>query len=134
MHQFILSAVVKHGDRHGRQIGFPTINLDSLLWPKSEPAGVYACRVTIAKKTYLGALYFGPRSIKGETQSVLEINLLDFAGDVYGQTAKVELGDFIRSPIEYSPDQTNEIKLQQQIKNDILLVRKLGNLRWSFNQ
>lgn len=134
MHSHFLSAIVETGDRHGRTIGYPTINLDPTLWPESLKPGVYASYVTLDGKSYLGALYFGPRSIKGETKSVLEINLLDFVGDIYNQAVKVEIWDFVRSPIEYRPGQTNEIKLQQQIKNDILSVRKLGNLRWSFNQ
>lgn len=129
MHSHFLSAVVEHGDRHGRTIGYPTINLDPTLWPEALEPGVYASYVTLDEKSYLGALYFGPRSIKGETKSVLEINLLDFTGDVYGQTVRVEIGEFIRAPIGYKPNQHDETELQQQINKDISTIRELAKTR-----
>ncbi len=129
--QFRFSAMVKHGDQHGRSIGYPTINLDPELWPVDFASGVYASKVTIDGKVYLGALYFGPRTIRGETKNVLEITLLNFSSEVYGVEVAVEVGSFVRPPIDYQPGKRNESELQKQIADDILHVIQLGKTRWS---
>lgn len=130
MKTYVLSATVKHGDQHGRSIGYPTINLDPTLWPNDLQPGVYVSKVTIADKDYLGALYFGSRSIRGETKNVLEITLLEFSGAIYGELVSFQIGDFIRPPIDYQPGKQNEYKLKKQIADDISRVKKLGRLRW----
>lgn len=117
------------GDQHGRTIGFPTINLDPELWPSKLQPGVYASRVTVAEQTYLGALYFGPRTIKSETTNVLEITLLDFSAEIYDRVVQVEVGDFIRAPIVYEPSSFSQAKLQQQIASDVDQIKKLNPQR-----
>lgn len=130
MKTYVLSAAVKHGDQHGRTIGYPTINLDPTLWPTELHPGVYVSKVTVEDKDYLGALYFGPRSIKGETKNVLEITLLDFSSTVYGEVVSVQVGDFVREPIDYQPGKQNESALKEQIADDISKVIQLARLRW----
>ncbi|MCA9372674.1 riboflavin kinase [Candidatus Woesebacteria bacterium] len=120
-------ATILHGDQHGRTIGFPTINMDPELWSSEFQPGVYASRVTISGETYIGALYFGPRTIKSETKNVLEITLLDFSAEIYDQVVVVEVGDFIRAPIVYEPGSFSEAKLQQQIASDVAQIQKLNS-------
>ncbi len=115
----VITAKVLTGDQHGRSIGYPTINLDPTLWPADLQPGVYASKVTFGEKQYLGALYFGPRSIKGESKNVFEITLLEFSGSIYGEIVSVLIGDFVRPPIEYQPGKLNESELQKQIADDI---------------
>ncbi len=119
----VIVAAVKHGDQHGRSIGYPTINLDPILWPSELQPGVYASRVAINEKQYLGALYYGPRSIKGETKNVLEITLLEFSSEIYGQDVAVEVGNFVRAPIEYQPGKHHESALQKQIADDVKKIK-----------
>jgi len=121
---FSLNGTVLTGDQHGRTIGYPTINLDPSLWPAHFQPGVYASTVVIKNTAFLGALYFGSRSIKGETRSVLEITLLDYSGNLYHQKVEVRVGDFIRPPIEYVPTKSDETKLQRQIQSDIREIRR----------
>ncbi|MBP9781230.1 riboflavin kinase [Candidatus Woesebacteria bacterium] len=130
MKTYVFSATVKHGDQHGRTIGYPTINLDPILWPNDLQPGVYLSKVTVSDKEYIGALYFGPRSIKGETKNVFEITLLDFSSTIYGEVVSVQVGDFVREPIEYQPGKQHESALKEQIADDISKVIQLGRLRW----
>ncbi|HNQ16731.1 MAG TPA: riboflavin kinase [Candidatus Woesebacteria bacterium] len=130
MKTYVVSAKVKHGDQHGRSIGHPTINLDSTLWPADLQPGVYASKVTLGEKQYLGALYFGPRSIKAETKNILEITLFEFSDTIYGEVVSVLVGDFVREPIEYQPGKQNENALKEQIADDVSKVMQLGRLRW----
>ncbi len=109
------TSTVFHGDKEGRTIGFPTLNLDSAVFPQEAQAGVYAATVVIRKKHYQGALYFGPRTVHGEEKNVLEIFVLDFAAEVYGETVSFQLIKFIRPVIHFSSLE----QLQTQLKQDV---------------
>ena len=91
---------VVEGDKRGRAIGFPTLNI--VLPDGSEPfQGIYAVRVRDAasKATphWKGAGYFGHRPTFASTKTFLEVHLLGFSGDLYGRTLMVEFIDVIRS-------------------------------------
>jgi riboflavin kinase/FMN adenylyltransferase len=98
-HSFSFHGMVVHGDHIGHSLGFPTANIvldevNKLVLPK----GIYASLVTLAdgsKKQ--GALYIGNRPTLGpEGKTVIEVHLLDFQGDLYGNTLTVEVLQFIR--------------------------------------
>lgn len=107
------------GDQTGRTLGFPTINFDPQLAHDIKKTGVYAADVVIHEVHYRGALYLGPRLTLGETERVLEIHLLDYSGDIYGQTVQFRVGSFIRPPMNF----TSEGTLKDQLADDILAVR-----------
>jgi riboflavin kinase/FMN adenylyltransferase len=113
------TAVVLRGDQYGRTLGFPTANLDARLLTHITKNGVYACRVQLGSQFYRGALYLGPRIVLHETQRVLEIHIVDFDQEIYGQTLGFELGPFIRPPQDFAT--TND--LTQQLARDVAAVR-----------
>ena len=118
-----LSSVVFHGDKSGRQIGFPTINLDPKVMPLGAAEGVYAAQVKIIDKVFAGALYFGPRSVKNEVFNVLEIHILDFSQEIYGETVYFKVGTFIRPVIHF----TKLEELTVQLMKDIAEIQKGTN-------
>jgi riboflavin kinase/FMN adenylyltransferase len=89
---FTLMREVVHGDRRGRELGFPTANLlpaDGYVTPGH---GVYACRATTASgDTYAAATNVGvrPMFVTGRGE-LIEAFLLDFDGDIYGQPLRLE--------------------------------------------
>jgi riboflavin kinase/FMN adenylyltransferase len=89
---FTLTREVVHGDKRGRELGFPTANLlpaDGFVTPGH---GVYACRATIAAgATYAAATSVGvrPMFVTGRGE-LIEAFLLDFDGDLYGQPLRLE--------------------------------------------
>ncbi len=90
---------VVQGDRRGRTIGFPTLNI--VLPDGSEPfQGIYAVRVREAEASgarhWKGAGYFGRRPTFASEKTFLEVYLLGFSGDLYGKTMLVEFIDLIR--------------------------------------
>ncbi len=92
-----IRGVVAHGDKRGRTIGFPTANVP--LGRHLEPArGVYAVTIALADgRVCKGVANIGRRPTVNEgPESRLEVNLFDFAGDLYGQEIGVSLVAYLR--------------------------------------
>src|SRR3989338_10062880 len=112
---------VIHGRNMGKKFGFPTVNLENPHILSAYKEGIYAAEVSIEGKNHAGLLYKGPRLILGETETILEIYLLDFDRDIYGQCVSFKLLGFLRGVIHF-PD-TEAYK--EQLKNDINTAQKI---------
>lgn len=94
---YSLRGFVVRGDRRGRELGFPTANLsvgasDKLI----PPSGIYAVRGTLREGTFGGALHLGPRPTFQGSPPSIELHLLDFSRDVYGEEIRVDFIEFLR--------------------------------------
>ena len=98
---FAIEGVVEHGDKRGREIGYPTANLG--LGPYLRPRfGIYAVRGRLDDGTSLdGAANLGIRPTFEPPKELLEPYFFDFAGDLYGRTLEVELIDFLRPEAKF---------------------------------
>lgn len=94
---YALEAVVLHGKKLGRTLGFPTAN-QTFPQRRAVPRfGVYAVRMTVDGKIYHGVANVGVRPTVERTDAVnCETYLLDFRGDLYGKTVKTEFLHFLR--------------------------------------
>ncbi len=120
-----IEGVVAHGDKRGRTLGFPTANV--ALGRHLEPArGVYAVRVTTPDgEVHDGVANIGRRpTVNAGLESRLEVNLFDFAGDLYGATISVALLAFLRAERKF--DGLDE--LRAQIAADSAEARRLLDL------
>lgn len=107
---FAIEGVVEHGDKRGREIGYPTANV--ALGPYLRPRfGIYAVRGRLADGTLLrGAANLGIRPTFEPPKELLEPYFFDFQGDLYGRTIEVELIDFLRPEAKY--DSLDALKAQ----------------------
>lgn len=112
-------AKVKHGSGQGKLIGFPTANLDPLLWDKSLKEGVYSAEVKYRGTVYLGALYYGPRLVMDEINNVLEIYILGFSHNIYNQEVAFKILKFIRPPLDFK----DLGQLKKQLASDISAIK-----------
>ncbi len=92
---WFVSGEVIHGDKRGRELGFPTANLklDAACGLRH---GIYAVRVAADERRYSGVASFGRRPMFDTGVVLLEVFLFDFAGDLYGQNIDVAFIDWIR--------------------------------------
>jgi|SRR6185312_6642329 len=88
---FSLMGRVMHGERLGRDLGFPTVNI-ALKRRMPPVSGIFAAWVQGAAATPTpAAAYIGKRSAAGGVSWVVEAHLLGFSGDLYGRRIRVEL-------------------------------------------
>ena len=112
---YSICGIVEAGAKRGRTIGFPTANLGHVrtLIPKD---GVYAGRVG----EYSAAVNIGPNPTFGEFAKKIEVHLLDFTGDLYGQELKL---DFVKRLRDTRPF-AGVSELKEQLIRDIEAARK----------
>ncbi len=119
-HPQILSGTVIPGRQLGRTIGIPTANLalpEGVLVPKF---GVYACKAVTPQGTYLAVTNIGTRPTVEGHRVTVEPWLLDFQGDLYGQTLELELYSFLRPEQKFE----NLAALQGEIQKNAAQTRK----------
>jgi riboflavin kinase / FMN adenylyltransferase len=122
---FITGAVI-HGDKRGRELGFPTANirLDSACALRH---GIYAVRVGVGGRRYDAVANFGRRPMFDNGAVLLEIFLFDFSGDLYGRNLDVAFIEWIREERMFD----GSAALIAQMKEDSRLareaLRKSGN-------
>jgi riboflavin kinase / FMN adenylyltransferase len=109
-----IAGIVGAGAKRGRTIGFPTANLDTI--PTVLPGnGVYAVRATVGGKMWSAAANIGPNPTFGEEARKVEVHLIGFSGDLYGQPLAV---DFIARLRDTRPFRGVD-ELTNQLKQDI---------------
>lgn len=119
---FTVSGKVTRGARVGRQLGFPTANLDRIEYMKRKlqiPFGVYTGTATIlkSKKTYRAGIVIGPRDKRGLPK--IEAHLLDFSGILYGKKLRLSITSYLRRYKIFKSEAT----LKKTITGDLQKVR-----------
>lgn len=122
-HPFTIKGRVIHGDKIGRELGFPTANIQIKNPHKLIPAsGVYAANIKIDNTYYKGALSIGYRETVFDNSTLTtEVFILDFDSDLYNKDLDILFIDFIRPQIKYE----NWDLLKEQIKKDVIAVRAI---------
>ncbi len=119
---FAIRGIVEHGDKRGREIGYPTANLaiESYLRPRY---GVYAVtgRVLSTGEMLKGAANFGVRPMFDPPKELLEPYFFDFSDDLYGQEIEVAFHHFLRPEAKFD----NLDALVAQMDRDCAEARRL---------
>ncbi len=116
---FVAGPVI-HGDKRGRDLGYPTANirLDKTCGLKH---GIYAVRVGRGRERFDGVASFGRRPTFDNGAPLLEIFLFDFNGDLYGATLDVAFIGFIREELKFDSAE----KLVGQMDDDSARARAM---------
>ena len=91
---------VFHGDKRGREIGFPTANV-SLKRKVSPITGVYAVQIKTIDGSYYGVANIGSRPTVSGTIAQLEVHIFDFSKNLYGQHIEVIILKKLRSEVKF---------------------------------
>ena len=118
---FQLSGTVIHGDKRGRELGFPTANLsinNDLLLPGD---GIFAAWAHINGKRYMSATSIGIRPTFWLSERLVEAYILDFSGDLYGQNIDLKFVERIRGQEAFA----NIESLIHQVNEDVTNTRAI---------
>lgn len=114
-----IAGTVVTGAKRGRTLGFPTANLGDV--PTLLPAnGVYAVRALVGGEPWPAAANVGPNPTFGEDARKIEVHLLGFGGDVYGQPMAVEFAARLRDTRPFA----GVAELTAQLQKDIADAQK----------
>ena len=112
-HGHMLTGTVVTGRKLGHKLGFPSANIElpeGVIVPRH---GVYACRAYVGERSYLAVCNVGSRPTVQGHQVRTETWLLDFSGDLYGQSVTLEFFWFLRPEQRFqSLDALKEAVLQ----------------------
>lgn len=124
-HPFSIEGRVEHGEKRGRTLGFPTLNvhLDGYLRPAY---GIYAVRVSVLDEDavvarYDGVANLGIRPMYEAPEPLLETFLLDFSGDLYDRHVAVELIAYLRPEAKFPSVEA----LKAQMAADVRQARQV---------
>jgi riboflavin kinase/FMN adenylyltransferase len=125
-HPFEARGIVVTGDQRGRQLGFPTANVEvpnSICLPAD---GVYAgwyLRPDGTRQPCAMNLGRRPTFYEHANHSLLEAHLLNFNGDLYGESARVQFTHFLRSERKFDGIQNLISQLQLDIQHAHTVLR-----------
>lgn len=108
------SGVVVHGEARGREMGYPTANIETTPGERLPGVGVYVVELEIAGKWYGGMASIGYNVTFGENRpKTVEINLFDFAKEIYGERVNVRWHHYIRGEEKFTGMDALIAKLQE---------------------
>ncbi|MBC9130458.1 bifunctional riboflavin kinase/FAD synthetase [Frischella sp. Ac13] len=119
---YVIQGYVVHGNQLARQLGFPTAN----IWlNRRKPAvhGVYFVKISdhYSRQQYYGIANIGIRPTVNGTTAILEVNIFDFSGNIYGHCLAIEFIEKIRNEFKFD----SLTALQRQIAQDICIAKQI---------
>ncbi len=118
-----LRGQVVKGDGRGRQLGYPTANIRPFSRYKLIPkVGIYATRIKVGKQIYNSATYIGQRPTFNLSEKVIEVHLLDFDGELYGQEVELVFIRFIREDAKFDSISDLITQIEEDKKRSLELL------------
>jgi riboflavin kinase/FMN adenylyltransferase len=111
----IMGKVIK-GKGRGKEIGYPTANLEVSPLKLLPPSGVYAVWVLLNGEKLKGALNIGKRPTFGEKEISIEVHIFNFNRNIYGKTLKIEIIKRIRDEKKFPSIENLKIQIEKDCK------------------
>ena len=111
--------LVVQGDKRGRELGFPTINLElkDIIVPKY---GIYSCMIKVLSSDfqdiYKGVASIGTKPTFGKNEANCEVHIFDFSESIYNKKVIVSLVKFQRDEIKYESIEKLKIQMKKDCK------------------
>jgi len=123
-YNYFLKGIIVEGEKRGREIGFPTTNIDT-QWELLPKPGVYATISLLGGSRYKSITNIGFRPTFGKNKLLIETHLFDFSDSVYGKELKVEFFQRLRDEKKFESveDLVEQIKLDvEEVKNILTMA------------
>jgi riboflavin kinase / FMN adenylyltransferase len=114
-YDFFFEGKVIDGRKLGRELGYPTANLDINNAEKLVPGnGIYVVEVELGGDVFGGMMSIGVRPTIGVTERTIEVNIFDFDKDIYGEDLRVYVKKYLREELKFN----NLEELKEQLALD----------------
>jgi riboflavin kinase/FMN adenylyltransferase len=124
-YRWFVTGEVIHGEKRGRELGFPTANLR--LDPSCKLRhGIYAVRAHVLGAQYDAVASFGRRPQFDNGAPLLEVFLFDYSGDLYGQDMTVEFAGFLRDEAKFESLEALVAQMNRDSEEAKALLRQAG--------
>ncbi|MBU2948636.1 bifunctional riboflavin kinase/FAD synthetase [Zobellia uliginosa] len=124
-YNYMLTGIIGKGKGLGRQIGFPTANLNIAesykLIPKN---GVYFVKSEFSGKTIYGMMNIGYNPTVAGKEKTIEINFFDFDQDLYGKELQIDILHRIRDEHKFESVEALKIQLEKDKQTSLALISK----------
>jgi len=124
-YNYMLTGIIGKGKGLGRQIGFPTANLNIAesykLIPKN---GVYVVKSEFSGKTIYGMMNIGYNPTVAGKEKTIEINFFDFDQDLYGKELQIDILHRIRDEHKFESVEALKIQLEKDKQTSLALISK----------
>jgi len=119
---YLLNGTVIHGDKRGKELGFPTANIQPENSSKIVPRiGVYATWVRVDGEYYCGMMNIGERPTFDEASYSIEVHIIDFDKEIYGKEIQIQFVERVRDEMKFS----GKDELVRQLNHDKEKVMKV---------
>jgi riboflavin kinase/FMN adenylyltransferase len=125
-HPFRLHGRVMAGARRGVELGFPTANLDISPQQALPAEGVYVSRAQIDDQAHPAMTNIGQRPTFGENQRVVEVYLLDYHGDLYGQELAIDIIERLRDEKKFDTPEQLKKQIAEDVKQGTAILKTRG--------
>lgn len=125
---FFFDATVEHGRSVGRSLGIPTVNNSLPNNCRDISKGVYLSSVKIGSKFYTGLTNIGTCPTFEERDVHAETFILDFSGEIYGETVRIHLLDYMREERRFETENELLLEIEKNVKEAKTLYKN-GNWR-----
>lgn len=119
---YLLNGTVIHGDKRGKELGFPTANIQPENSSKIVPRiGVYATWVRVDGEYYCGMMNIGERPTFDEASYSIEVHIIDFDKEIYGKEIQIQFVERVRDEMKFA----GKDELVRQLNHDKEKVMKV---------
>ncbi len=121
----VLHGRIVHGDERGKQLGFPTANLAFTRGQALPEDGVYVTKAYLGGQALPSVTNIGKRPTFGENRRTVEVYLIGFSGEIYGEVLRVELVDRLRGEKRFSSPEELKAQISQDVEKARSMLREV---------
>lgn len=123
---FLLHGRIVHGDERGKQLGFPTANLTFSRGQALPEDGVYVTKAYLGGQPYPSVTNIGKRPTFGENKRTVEVYLIGFSGEIYGEDLRIELVERLRDEKRFSSAEELKAQIGQDVERAVSMLKQVA--------
>ena len=120
---FTSQGVVAEGDKRGRELGFPTANLETPPGLAVPANGIYAAWAEVDGERHMAAVSIGVRPTFGEHPRAIEAYLLEYQGNLYGKTMRLEFVAHLRDELKFDTVEALVAQMRDDVRTTSQILR-----------